>query len=162
MGTSGDLAIRAYADDDFDALVARWHETNLASYPYNKEQQKHTLADARRFFRDHVLTQCIVLVATRSGQRLGMLALQAPWIRHFAIFPEYQRQGVGTALLHRARELSAAELRLFTFQRNAPARAFYARHGFDVVAFGVSPAPELEPDVEYRWTVRCPPGPVPR
>ena len=25
------------------------------------------------------------------------------------------------------------------------------RHGFSVVAFGVSPAPESEPDVEYRW-----------
>jgi ribosomal protein S18 acetylase RimI-like enzyme len=42
-------------------------------------------------------------------------------------------------------------LRLFTFQRNDKARAFYQKHGFRVVALGVSPAPELEPDVEYRW-----------
>jgi GNAT superfamily N-acetyltransferase len=83
---------------------------------------------------------------------LGMLALQAPWIRHFAIFPEHQRQGIGLVLLQRARELSPAELRLFTFQRNAPARAFYEKHGFVAAAFGISPAPELEPDVEYRWT----------
>ncbi len=27
----------------------------------------------------------------------------------------------------------------------------YEKHGFHVVALGVSPAPELEPDVEYRW-----------
>jgi hypothetical protein len=31
------------------------------------------------------------------------------------------------------------------------ARAFYEWHGFSVVAFGVSPAPESERDVEYRW-----------
>jgi hypothetical protein len=33
---------------------------------------------------------------------------------------------------------------------DAPARAFYAKHGFAEVAFGVSPAPESEPDVELR------------
>jgi hypothetical protein len=30
------------------------------------------------------------------------------------------------------------------------ARAFYERHGFSVVRFGVSPAPEAEPDIEFR------------
>ena len=53
--------------------------------------------------------------------------------------------------LGRARDLSPRELRLFTFQRNDKGRAFYEKHGFTTVAFGVSPAPELEPDVEYRW-----------
>ncbi len=145
------LAIRAFVDSDFDDLVARWHETNLASYPYNDVQQQHTLADARAFFRNKLLPACDVWVATRSGVLLGMLAFESPWIRHFTIFPEHQRQGIGTALLQRARERSPTELRLFTFQRNAPARAFYEKHGFVAVAFGVSPAPELEPDVEYRW-----------
>jgi len=146
-----DLTIRTYVEDDFDVLVARWHETNLVSYRYNAEQQKHALADARRFFRDKVLPACEVWVATQSNQLLGVLCLEAPWIRHFAIFPKHQRQGIGTALLQTAREHSPAELRLFTFQRNAKARAFYEKHGFAAVAFGVSPAPELEPDVEYRW-----------
>ena len=145
------IAIRDFVERDFDELVARWHETNLVSYRYNKVQQSHTLADARRFFQNTLLPACKVLVAMRAEQMVGMLALQAPWIRHFAVFPEHQRRGVGTALLHRARQLSPGELRLFTFQRNDGARAFYDRHGFAVVALGVSPAPELEPDVEYRW-----------
>jgi putative acetyltransferase len=144
--------IRPYLEDDFDHLVARWHETNLISYRYVAEQQRHTLADARTFFRDHLLRRCAIHVATRGGQLLGLLAFEAPWVRQFAIFPEYQRQGIGTALLQAVRDLSPAEIRLFTFQRNVPARAFYDKHGFTAVAFGVSPAPELEPDVEYRWT----------
>jgi hypothetical protein len=48
-------------------------------------------------------------------------------------------------------ELSPGGLRLFTFQRNVPARSFYEKYGFRAVRFGVSPAPENEPDVEYRW-----------
>ena len=151
MGQPHDLAIRDFAEADFDDVVARWHETNLASYRYNAVQQRHTLADARAFFRIKLLPACHVWVATRSGGLMGMLAFEAPWIRHFAIFPEHQRQGIGTALLEKARERSPAEIRLFTFQRNAPARAFYEKHGFVAVAFGISPAPELEPDVEYRW-----------
>jgi len=151
LGPPRDLAIRDFVEADFDDLVAQWHVTNLASYWYNVVQQRHTLADARAFFRDKLLPACEVWVATRSGVLVGMLAFDLPWIRHLTIFAEHQRQGVGTALLGKARERSPAEVRLCTFQRNAPARAFYERHGFVAVAFGISPAPEREPDVEYRW-----------
>jgi GNAT superfamily N-acetyltransferase len=146
------VAVRAYAEPDFADLVSRWHETNRVSYRYVGEHQRHTLADARRFFREHVLATCRVWVAERSGTLQGMIALEVPWIRQLAVFPEFQRRGVGTALLFKARKLSPETLRLFTFQRNATARAFYAKHGFSLVAFGVSPPPESEPDVEYRWT----------
>jgi GNAT superfamily N-acetyltransferase len=145
------ISIRVYAERDFDALVERWHETNLVSYRYVEEHQKHTLADARHFFRNRLLPVCDIWVASGGGQLLGVIALEAPWIRQLAIFPEHQRRGIGTALLYKARERSPAELRLFTFQRNVAARAFYERHEFAAIAFGVSPAPELEPDVEYRW-----------
>jgi len=146
-----ELTVRPYADRDFDDLVRRWHETNLASYPYVEEHQRHTLDDAREFFRSKLLSSCTVWVGEQSGSLLGLLALEAPWIRQFAVFPEHQRRGIGTALLHQARVCSPTELRLFTFQRNDKARAFYEKHGFTVVALGISPAPELEPDVEYRW-----------
>jgi ribosomal protein S18 acetylase RimI-like enzyme len=145
------LAVRRFTDADFDSLVARWHETNRASYPYVAEHQRHTLSDATAFFRNRVLAECEVWVAERDGTLAGVLAIEAPWIRHVAVFPEHQRQGIGTALLHKARERSPREIRLYTFQRNQGARAFYERHGFAVVAFGVSPPPESEPDVEYRW-----------
>jgi ribosomal protein S18 acetylase RimI-like enzyme len=143
--------IRDFAGSDFDELVARWHETNRVSYPYVRVHQEHTLDDARRFFRDAVLRECRVWVAERAPQAVGMLALHDSWIRQLAVFPSFQRQGVGTALLGKAREHSPQLLRLYTFQRNNAGRAFYEYHGFSVVALGTSPAPESEPDVEYRW-----------
>ncbi|HZQ60519.1 MAG TPA: GNAT family N-acetyltransferase [Casimicrobiaceae bacterium] len=146
-----DAVIRMFEPIDFDEVVAQWHHTNLVAYPYCAEHQRHSLEDARTFFRDVVLTSCWVLVATRKEVRVGVLALEPPWIRQLAVFPQHQRQGVGHALLMRAQSLSPRELRLFTFQRNTPARRFYESHGFVPVAFGMSPAPECEPDVEYRW-----------
>jgi ribosomal protein S18 acetylase RimI-like enzyme len=146
------VTVRRFAEADFPYVVRRWHETNLASYPYSAEQQRHTLPEATAFFRGHVLAECDVWIAEAEGSPAGLVAVRAPWIRHLAVFPEHQRRGIGSALLLQARECSPRELRLYTFRRNLPARAFYERHGFAAVAFGVSPAPESEPDVEYRWT----------
>ena len=146
------MLLRDYIASDFDPLVAQWHATNLASYPYNAEQQRHTLEGGRAFFAASVVPACRIVVAVREDDLVGFIALEAPWIRHLAAFPAHRRTGVGSALLAWARAESPRELRLFTFQRNVPARRFYEKHGFTAVAFGVSPAPESEPDVEYRWT----------
>ena len=145
------VLLRNYAERDFDVLVERWHATNLASYPYNAEQQRHTPEGARKFFAANVVPHCRICVAEHASDLVGFIALDAPWIRHLAVFPGHQRRGIGSALLAWALEQSPHKLRLFTFQRNTPARRFYERHGFAAIAFGVSPAPESEPDVEYRW-----------
>ena len=143
--------MRAFADADFDRVVARWHETNRVSYPYVLLHQQHTLDGARAFFREKLLQECSVWIAEGGTNPLGLLAMRDSWIRQLAVFPAFQRQGVGTALLRKAREQSPRELRLYTFRRNYPARAFYEGHGFSPIAFGTSPAPESEPDVEYLW-----------
>jgi ribosomal protein S18 acetylase RimI-like enzyme len=146
------FTVRDFSESDFDELVSLWHETNRLSYPYVRAHQEHTRANASDFFRSNVLVECRVWVAESSSrQRLGLLALSGSWIRQLAVFRPFQRQGVGTALLQRAREHSPTQLRLYTFQRNVAARAFYERHGFSAVAFGTSPAPEAEPDIEFCW-----------
>jgi putative acetyltransferase len=145
--------IRGYDERDFEGLVRHWHETNVESYAYVAEHQRHTLDDARTFFREHVVARCEIWVAHDADELLGLLALEAPWIRQLTVFRQFQRRGVGAALLRKARDASPSELRLFTFQRNVKARAFYEKHGFAAVAFGRSPAPELEPDVEYRFPI---------
>ena len=65
--------------------------------------------------------------------------------------PGEWRKGWGTRLVGLAKELSPSGLVLHTHQQNAGARAFYERHGFVAVKFGISPPPERAPDVEYRW-----------
>jgi ribosomal protein S18 acetylase RimI-like enzyme len=146
------VVIRPYSEADFDVLAARWHETNLASYWYVAEHQRHSLEQAREFFVTHVLRDCEVFVAERAGVLLlGLIAVAPGWVRQLAVFPGHQRQGIGTQLLEKARELSPGGLRLHTFQQNAAARAFYEKHGFRAVAFGMAREPENCPDVEYCW-----------
>lgn len=143
--------IRDFEIGDFAEVVKEWHCTNLQSYWYCEEHQRHSLTDAEEHFAQVVLNTCRVFVAEHDGKRAGIMALEDPWIRQLTVFPAFQRRGIGRALLDKAKEVSAAELRLFTFQRNDAARAFYEAEGFVPVAFGISPAPECEPDVEYRW-----------
>ena len=146
------FGIRPYRTGDLVPLVAAWHRTNVETFTYVREQQRHTLDDATRFFREHVVAHCEVAVAATADQLVGVIAIEPPWIRQLAVFAGWRRRGVGSALLRHARQRSPSELRLFTFRRNASARAFYATHNFVAVAYGTSPAPEHEPDVEYRWT----------
>lgn len=141
---------------EVDELIRRWHGTNVDSHWYNDVQQGHTPAQAQAFFRAEVMGHSQVQVALVDGRLAGVIALQPPWIRQLSVFAEYRRHGVGSALLAWARGMSPAGLRLFTFQRNHAARAFYERHGFAVQCLGTSPAPENEPDVEYAWSARQP------
>jgi GNAT superfamily N-acetyltransferase len=146
------VAIRPFAPHEIDVITERWHDTNRACFPYVAEYQRHTLDDDRRFFGEQVVPRCAVWIAEAEGEPVGLIACRAPWIEHLSVFAGWRQRGVGTRLVEVARAHSPRELRAFTFQRNLPARAFYERHGFRAVAFGVSPAPESEPDVEYAWT----------
>lgn len=50
-----------------------------------------------------------------------------------------------------AKSGSHGHLCLYTFARNARARAFYEKHGFRAVAHGFEPTWHLD-DVRYEWT----------
>lgn len=146
------IEIRPFRDADFDALVARWHETNLASFPDVETEQRHTLDDARGFFRNTLLATSEVWVAEELPALQGLIALSGDWIRQLSVFPECQRRGTGTRLLQHAKDRARSELRLYTLQGNRRAREFYEKRGFRAIAFGTSPAPECLPDVQYLWT----------
>ncbi len=62
-----------------------------------------------------------------------------------------QRQGIGTALAEKAKDLSPDKLRAYVFQKNHAARSFFEKLGFVEVGYGASPHPEDEPDVEMLW-----------
>ena len=147
------IHIRQYSPADLAPTVRLWRASKRDAFPYVEAQQRYTLAEDTTYFRDVVAVACVVWLAEVPGRLAGLLAMQDDYIEQLFVAVGLQRQGVGTALLQKAREHSPHGLRLYTFQKNARARAFYEKHGFKAVRYGYSPAPENEPDVAYQW---CP------
>lgn len=145
------LSIRPYRPGDLEQVVAMWRASKRAAFPYVEVQQLYTLRNDTDYFRDVIAPECEVWLATDGAQILGLLALRDDLIDQLFVAVDGQRQGVGSALLAKARERSPDQLRAYTFQKNGPARAFYEKHGFEIVRSGISPPPENEPDLEYMW-----------
>ena len=147
------MEVRPARDQDLEKVVAVWHETRKKTHTAMgfRSERGVTLDDSRRISLESVSPSCQIWVAEQLGEVVGFMAIRGSYLDRMYVKPGDQRCGAGTALLCKARELSPTRLELHTHQANRSARAFYEKHGFRPVRFGVSPPPESEPDVEYRW-----------
>lgn len=147
------MKVRLLQDQDLDESIAVWHETRKRIHTsMNIEAERDTtLDDSQRIFREKIAPRCQLWVAERREKVVGFLAIRQSYIDRMYVKPSEQGRGVGTALLEKARELSPEGLELHTHQKNGRARRFYEKNQFRTVRFGLSPPPENEPDVEYRW-----------
>jgi putative acetyltransferase len=131
------------------ALNRTTRRTCLAYLP-----ELHSAQEDVAYFRDHVWVQCEVWIA-RFAQRIdpaGFIAFRAGWVDHLYVSPNDQRRGVGSALLRLAQTSNDA-LSLWTFRRNAVARAFYGAHGFRLVReTDGRDNEEREPDALLVWS----------
>src|ERR671932_421047 len=113
---------------DADEIAALFRASRQAAMPWLPDL--HSPDEDRWFFAERVLPECEVLVVRRTGRVLRFLALRGSEVEHLYVHPSAQRRGVGTELLEAAKARRPHGLELWAFQRNAPALAFYARHGF--------------------------------
>lgn len=112
----------------------------------------HSDEETRRWIADVVLKHSEVWVAAFDDVIVGFLSVSGDHLDHLYVRPGYYRQGIGDRLLTKAKEINPRRLRLFTFQRNGRARAFYEARGFVPVDFNDgSRNEEGEPDALYEW-----------
>lgn len=145
------IETRSLVASDVAAVVRLWHETKRDTYDFIPRERGRTFEEDDTFFRREILPRDSIWLAIEPARVLGFLALRGSYVDRLYVHPSAQRAGVGAALLQRAILLSPAGLELHTHLKNTKARAFYEKHGFVAVRFGVSPPPESEPDVEYHW-----------
>ncbi len=145
------FSIREYHPDDFDAVTILWRIAREKAMPEFQRAKGYFFFQDRDYFQNHLLNDNRVWVVEQNGRAVAFMAMRNDFIDHLYVDPECQRQGVGKMLLDLAREKSPDHVWLYTLQINANARAFYEKNGFTAEKFGVSPAPESEPDVEYHW-----------
>jgi GNAT superfamily N-acetyltransferase len=148
-----ELVIRRAEPAELDVLGALWFRSARAAHDYLPALQALTEPEAVRIFRGFA-ADLELWVATRDGVIVGLLGLEDDCIDRLYVAPSVQGVGVGTLLLEHAKALRPGGLHLFTHQKHAAARTFYERRGFRPTRFGISPAPESEPDVTYVWTGR--------
>ena len=113
----------------------------------------HGEADVRHWIARILMVNHEVTVAAGDGLTVhGYLARDGEWVDHLFIHPLSWRQGIGTRLLDRAKAARPEGLRLWTFQSNAHARAFYERQGFTIQQMtDGAENEEHEPDMLYAW-----------
>jgi ribosomal protein S18 acetylase RimI-like enzyme len=144
-------SIRRFTSGDEDSVVRVWYRSGQAAYVFLPSWQTMTFEVARQVFREVIRPACTIWVGVRSDRVIAYLALKDSYVDRLYVDPDEQRRGWGSRLLEFAKQRSPDGLGLRTHQENQPARAFYERHGFVPVKFGVSPPPESAPDVEYHW-----------
>jgi GNAT superfamily N-acetyltransferase len=144
--------IRLIEPAEIEATARMWQDSQTAAYTWFRDDQRHPFDAALEFFRESICERCQVWVSVDRDRVIGMLALERDYIDHLFVHPGAWESGVGSRLLEHAKLLHPEGLELVTLQRNARARRFYETRGFVTTKFGVSPPPESEPDVYYRWS----------
>lgn len=145
--TAPDWPIADAAPADAPAIAALFAASRAAAMPWLPVL--HTPEGERAFFARIITSHRVRIV--REGDLLGFCASRPGWIDHLYIAPAARRRGIGAALLADALA-GATETHLWAFQRNAPARAFYRRFGFEEVELTDGARnEERTPDVLLRW-----------
>lgn len=145
---AGSLArLEAFHDEQLSDLVRIWRgsfEHGLGIVDPNPIERQE------RYFLDEVLAKHTVRVAMLAGRIVGFVAATPESIAQLFVRREFLGRGIGSRLLEWAKNQSSGSLWLYTFARNAGARAFYERRGFVATAFGHEPHWKLD-DVRYEW-----------
>jgi len=111
----------------------------------------HTPDEDRAYFEGPLFDACEVWGAWEGATLSAFIAFRDGWIDQLYVLPERQGHGLGARLLDLAKQRQA-ELRLWTFQRNRLARAFYEARGFVLTELtDGSRNEERDPDALYVW-----------
>ena len=130
--------------------VAELHRAAGALIP-GYDTLLHSTEEFCSFYRDDVMKKDELWGAFDGAALRGFVALLPGWVDHLYVDPVLHRHGIGSLLLRLAQQ-KQSELRLYTFQSNANARAFYERHGFEIEEMTDGERNEEKmPDITYCW-----------
>ena len=146
------VELRQAREDEADAIADLYTLVRLANEPaippavHTPEENRWWAANL--LFPDHE-----VWVGDDGRAVVGFIALRRPdWIGHIYLHPDYTGHGLGTRMIELAKQELEGSIQLWTFQSNAGARRFYARHGFAEVEQTNGDNEEQAPDVRLLFT----------
>jgi putative acetyltransferase len=131
--------------EQLDQLMTIWLHGNLKAHPFIKADYWRKQAPAVRT----ALPQAQLIIATTAEKIVGFIGLQGHYVAGIFVQAGAQQQGVGTALLAAAKELTH-KLQLSVYVANRPAVAFYHHSGFHVHEQQIDKATN-QPEYTMRW-----------
>jgi putative acetyltransferase len=141
--------LRGAEEEDAPSMAVVHRASMREAMPYLPEL--HTPDEDRSFFEREVRTSA-GWVTVDGGMVRGFALVRDGWLNHLYVDVGWQGVGMGSALLDEAVAHVGTGMRLWAFQRNVRARAFYAARGFrEVEVTDGSGNEEKEPDVLLRW-----------
>jgi putative acetyltransferase len=149
-GDSVQISLRRATSGDAPALTDIHVRARRECMSYLPDT--HSPEDVLAWIRKVVLAHEEVWVAEIDGKVIGFFALSDDFLYHLYVYPDFQGRGAGSALFDLVEELRPQGFRLWVFQRNTQARAFYEHRGMQVVKLTDGSGNEdREPDALYEW-----------
>jgi 5-formyltetrahydrofolate cyclo-ligase len=146
----GGVTLSRALNEDADEIATLYLASRADALPYLR--RVHEADDVRRWMRRSLESCPEAWVAREDSRIVGFLALYGDELDQLYLLPGHYRRGIGSRLLAKAKELSPQGLRLFVFQRNERAIAFYRHHGFtELDRTDGSRNEEAEPDLRMAW-----------
>ena len=141
--------IRRASPADIEPVARVFREIRLACLPYLPDL--HSPAQDLAFFRDHVFAECDIWLAEAASLD-GFCAFREGWVDPSLRPAALPWTGAGQGAPGQG-DGGPGRLRLWVFQRNEPAIAFYRARGFrETLRTDGSANEEREPDALFEWT----------
>ena len=148
-----ELTLRPATPGDLTVLAEVFLAARAAAVPA-MPPMVHPPDDVRAFVGGWDLTTGEREAWLAEDQR-GVVAfaeVKGDWLDDLYVLPEAQGEGIGSALLDVVKAVRPAGFELWVFETNAPARAFYARHGLvERERTDGSGNEEKAPDIRMEW-----------
>ena len=144
------MILRRATEADAQAIAIVLRQAFRISLPFLPEL--HTPEEDLWFVREVMLVKDEVWVVEAGGGAIaGFIGFREGWIDHLYVHPDWQGRGLGPELLSKPLQYRQTR-RLWTFQKNTRARAFYESRGFKLIELtDGSGNEEKEPDALYEW-----------
>jgi ribosomal protein S18 acetylase RimI-like enzyme len=130
MSLSGkpQLTFRPLETKDVAAISLVHHRACLIAYRFMN--WRYPLDEVTRWYSGKFAEWTWTLAALDADVMAGFIALTDRHIDQLYVDPSLQRRGIGSMLLDTALKGVSGQVTLDVFERNASARAFYEKHGF--------------------------------
>jgi len=151
--TATELHVRPAVAADLPRMAELFWATRQAAVPL-MPPPVHTLAEVVVHYSSFDLEsgERQAWVAEDERGLVGYAEIKADWLDDLYVAPWAQGEGIGSTLLEIVKAHRPDGFELWVFESNAPARAFYARHGLvEVERTDGSGNEERAPDIRMRW-----------